>query len=144
MRGLDYRCALLTRALEEEKTFPTRYLKYIRQARHVWQVAPLEGRHGILDKESLSLFFPELLADSIECRTEPKRPSAHIVGVARYYMYQSIRYPAPGVLLRSRSKGARQRSRRHLNEATEPDPFRKPLGLQAQDGVALWMRYHRP
>ena len=31
-----------------------------------------------------------------------------------------------------------------MYETSEPDPFRKPLRLQAQNSVALRMRYHRP
>src|SRR5208282_363409 len=129
MHGPECRYAPRTRSLEEEKPFAARQNEFIRQLRNIRQVAALKGGHRILDKQGAGLLFSKLFTDNVECGLKLKRPATRVVSVAGHEVHQSVGRPAPSVFLRSRAKDSCERSCRHLYEATEPDPFRKPFRL---------------
>src|SRR5271168_346561 len=144
MPGQGCRCAPRTKNLEEEKPFTARTVEFIRQLRKIRQVAPLECRHRIVDEQGAGLFYSKLFADKFECGSQLQLPATRVMSIAGHQVDQSAGHPAPGILLRSRTKHSCERTSSNLQGATQPHPFRKPFCLQTQDGVALRMGYHRP
>src|SRR5580704_4437436 len=144
MPGLECHCAPQTRNLEKEKTFAARGSEFIGQFWNMWQVASLECGHRIINEQGTSLVLSKLFTHYIECRLKLERPATRVVGVAGHNVNQSVGHPSQRIFLRARAKNSCDRSSSHLYKTSEPDPFRKPFRLQAQDGIALRMRYDRP
>src|SRR5580704_2255057 len=134
MPGPECHCAPQTRNLEKEKTFAAWGSEFIRQFRNMWQVASLECGHRILNEQGASLVLSKLFTHYIECRLKLERPATRVMCVAGHNVYQSTSHPPQGIFLRSRAKNSGDRSSSHLYETSMPDPFRKALRLQAQNG----------
>ncbi len=68
------------------------------------KLPPLECRHWILDEQCAGLLLPALFPDQVERGLKLQRPAARVVSIAGHQVDQTIGQPAPGVLLRSRTK----------------------------------------
>src|SRR5579859_1556369 len=144
MPGPDCHCALPSRNSEEEKPFASGNADLVGDFGNMRQGSPLEGGHRILQEESAGFFFAKLFTDKIERGLEFEWASASIVSVASYDVNQAVSQPSPGIFFGPGSENTHQGARRHLYEAPETYPLRKPRRLQSEDGVALRMSNHRP
>lgn len=126
MPGPECRCILPGKNSKEEKPFASGDADIVGKFRNMRQGSSLEGSHRVLQKESAGLFFAKLFTDKLECGLEFERATASIVCVAGYDVDQALSQPSPGIFFGAGSENADQGARRHLHEATQTHPLRKP------------------
>src|SRR6266478_7534957 len=129
--------------LEKEKTFAARR-QFIFHFWNVRQLSPLEGREGIVPKQSARLLLAKPVDDQVVGRLQTKRPASQVVCIAGHKMDEAFTDPPQRILLRAGAESSGQRAPSDLRETAPAHPLSQALGMRAQNSVAFRVGDYRP
>src|SRR6266478_5586756 len=129
--------------LEKEKTFAARR-QFIFHFWNVRQLSPLEGREGIVPKQSARLLLAKPVDDQVVGRLQTKRPASRAVRIAGHKMNEAFTDPPQRILLRTGAESSGQRTPSDLREAAMAHPLFQALRMCAQNSVAFGVGDYGP